>query len=98
MSKFYRAIKAFLTPIVKLIFRTRVVGLENIPKDKPFMLCCNHTSMLDIVILIVFCPRAISFMAKKEIFKVPVLSGIFKRMGAFPVDRGGRDINSIRHS
>lgn len=98
MSKFYRAIKAFFIPITKLIFRVKVVGIDNVPKDKPFMLCCNHTSMLDIVLLIAFCPRAISFMAKKEIFKVPVLSGIFKKMGAFPVDRGGRDITSIRHS
>lgn len=98
MSKFYKTIKAIITPIAKLIFRVRVVGTENIPKDKPFMLCCNHTSMLDIVLLIAFCPRGISFMAKKEIFKLPLLSQVFKKMGAFPVDRGGRDIASIRHS
>ncbi len=98
MSRFYKAVKAFITPIAKIMFRVKIVGEENIPSDKPFMLCCNHTSMLDVVLLIAFCPRSICFMAKKEIFKVPLLAAIFRKMGAFPVDRGGRDIASIRHS
>ncbi len=98
MSRFYKTLRAIFRPIAKIIFNIKCVGIENVPKDGAFMLCCNHTSMLDILLLIAFCPRQISFMAKAELFKIPVLSSIFKKMGAFPVNRGNRDISSIRHS
>ncbi len=96
MSRFYKAIKIFITPFSKIMFRVKCVGRENIPKEGAFVLCSNHTSMLDIVLLIVLSPRAICFMAKKEIFKYPILGRIFRRMGAFPVDRGNNDLTAIR--
>lgn len=96
MSSFYKTVRSIFKPIVRVIFRLKCVGAENVPQEGPILLCSNHTSLFDIPILIALCPRQIFFMAKKEIFKVPVLSSVFKAMGAFPVDRGARDISAIR--
>ena len=98
MSSFYKALRGLFKFAVNLMFRVKCAGVENIPTDGPFVLCSNHTSMLDIPLLIALCPRQICFMAKKELFKIPVLSSVFKKMGAFPVDRGARDIAAIRNA
>ena len=98
MTTFYKNIRAFLKPFVKIMFRAKCVGLENIPSDGPLLLCCNHTSMFDIPLLIVLCPRQIFFMGKAELFKKPILGKIFRKMGGFPVNRGARDISAIRNA
>jgi len=96
MSGFYKTVKFIITPIAHLMFRIKCVGKENVPKEGAFVLCANHTSMLDLVLLVALCPRAVCFMAKKELFKNRFLGKIFKLMGAFPVDRGKNDLTAIR--
>ncbi|MBQ8550067.1 MAG: 1-acyl-sn-glycerol-3-phosphate acyltransferase [Clostridia bacterium] len=98
MTRFYKNIRRIITPIAHMMFRIKCVGKENIPSEGAFVLCSNHTSMLDIVLLIVLCPRAICFIAKKELFKNRLLGKIFRKMGAFPVDRGNNDLSAIRHA
>lgn len=98
MSCFYKVIRGIMRVVVPFMYRVKCVGRENIPADGAFMLCSNHTSMLDIPLLISLCPRQLCFMAKKELFENSILGWIFRKMGAFPVDRGGRDIASIRHA
>ncbi len=98
MSILYRCIRSVVCVVIRFMFRIKVVGKENIPKDGAFLLCSNHTSMLDIPLLVALFPRQINFMAKKELFSFPPLKWLFSAMGAFPVDRGGRDIGAIRHS
>lgn len=73
---------------VRIYFRLTVHGKENVPKDRPFILCCNHTSISDVVFLIAVCPRPIHFMAKAELFKNPLVRWFLRKMGAFPVVRG----------
>ncbi len=96
MSVFYRTVRIIVIPIARLMFRIKCVGKENVPKEGTFVLCCNHTSMLDLVLLVALCPRAICFMAKKELFKNRFLAWVFRSMGAFPVDRGNNDLAAIR--
>ena len=95
--KFYISIKKILTMPIKLIFNTKVVGLENLP-DKPYILAGNHRNMFDVVILITNIDDEIHFMAKKELFKVKILNNIFSKMGAFPVDRESVDIKTVKES
>ena len=95
--KFYISIKKILTMPIKLIFNTKVVGLENLP-DKPYILAGNHRNMFDVVILITNIDDEIHFMAKKELFKVKILNNIFSKMGAFPVDRESVDIKAVKES
>ncbi len=98
MTRFYKTVRAIVRVAVKFMFRAKVVGAENIPAEGAVLLCSNHTSMLDIPLLIALCPRPINFMAKKELFAFKPLGAIFRAMGAFPVDRGGRDVAAIRRS
>lgn len=95
--KFYKSIKKLLTMPMKLVFNTKVTGLENIP-DKPYILAGNHKNMFDVVILITSIDDEIHFMAKKELFKLKILRSIFSKMGAFPVDRNNVDIKAIKES
>ncbi|UHA72944.1 lysophospholipid acyltransferase family protein [Paenibacillus sp. 481] len=87
-----------LRVIYKLLFRFEVKGLENIPKDSGVLLCSNHISNLDPPAMGIWIDRQIRFMAKQELFDIPLLGRLIKALGAFPVKRGGVSKESIRTS
>ena len=62
------------------------------------MLCSNHTSMMDVVFLISSCRRQVHFMAKAELFRIPVLKHAFRLMGAFPVERGTGGTEALQYA
>ncbi|EHQ88192.1 lysophospholipid acyltransferase family protein [Desulfosporosinus youngiae] len=80
------------------LMRWKVQGSENMPNDGPVILVINHLSMWDPVVAACSVTRRVSFMAKEELFTIPVLGKIFSRLGAFPVKRGQGDMNAIRQS
>lgn len=84
-------------PIVKVFYPCKARGLELVP-DGPAVICANHSNLMDPVILAVtFGHRhKLFFMAKAELFKIPVLGAMLKAVGAFPVHRGEADIGAIR--
>ena len=84
--------------VLNLLFNFKVVGRENIPKDKNFILVSNHTSNLDPPMLGVAVKMPISFMAKEELFKNKIFGGLIKKLGAFPVSRGNGDIGAIKNA
>lgn len=92
----------FLVVLLKIIctpiFRIRVKGLENIEETDKIIVCANHKSLLDPIFLAISMPQRIYFMAKKELFDKPFLGGLLKALGAFPVDRFGRDLKALRAS
>ena len=99
MSTFYKICFFIAFPIFGLTFPCKYYGKENIP-DGPIIVCANHSNFVD-PILIAFAfghKRQLFFMAKSELFKIPVLNCILKALGVFPVTRGESDINSIRTS
>ncbi len=99
MERFYKWIRRILAiPLSKTFVRGEFYGLENIPKDKGFVLCCNHISMTDPVLLIAPINNQIYFMSKKEAFKIPVLGPIIKKMGAIKVDRQSNDKTAVTKS
>lgn len=96
-SRSYRIIYAIFARIVGWIFRIHVVGQENEPEKGGFIVCGNHTSATDaIVMCYAFRKHQVRFMAKKELFKVPVLAPLIRLLGAFPIDRGGNDVGAIK--
>ena len=98
-SRSYRICYAFFARIVGFLFRIHVVGAENEPDTGRFVVCANHVSATDpIVVCFAFRKHQVRYMAKKELFSVPVLSGLIKMLGAFPVDRGGTDVGAIRRA
>lgn len=97
-EKFYKKAKEYCTLAMKIIYDARVEGQENIPEEGPVVLVGNHISIIDIPFLYYASPRDVKIMGKKEIFKVPVLSTMAYKMGAFPVDRGTIDIKTVKKS
>lgn len=96
-SRAYRIIYAIFAGIVGVIFNIRVVGREREPDLGGFIVCGNHTSATDAIVLCyAFRKHQVRFMAKKELFKIPVLAPLIRLLGAFPVDRGGSDVGAIK--
>ena len=88
--------KVIIFPIYKLIFRGNLIGRENIPQKGSFILVANHGSLLDPPLLGHAVDRNISFMAKSELFRIPLLGFIIKSCGAYPVKRGIVDKKTIK--
>ncbi len=87
--------KIIVFPIFKFLFRGELDGANNIPDQSSFIIVSNHGSLLDPPFLGHALGRKVSFMAKQELFKVPLLAQIIKACGAYPVKRGFIDKNSI---
>jgi len=85
-----------IRPPLKKLLRIEVEGIENIPLGKGCILASNHRSNLDPLVLNTISPRPILFMAKHELFKVPLLRWIIKKAGAIPIRRNSRDIAALK--
>jgi len=77
--------------------KTKVEGKENLPTDEKFVLVAPHRTYLDpIYIAVMSYPFKFSFMAKQELFKVPVLGWIIRNLNAFPVNRDKPGVSAIK--
>ncbi|MER3483783.1 MAG: 1-acyl-sn-glycerol-3-phosphate acyltransferase [Meiothermus sp.] len=85
---------AFL--LLKALFGFRIVGAEKVPLDGPVMLASNHVSFIDPLAVGAACPRPVSFIARADVFKYPVLSWLLPRVYAIPVERGTSDLGAIK--
>ena len=74
------------------------LGAENIPAEGPIIVAPTHLSYLDPPAVAVGKKRELTFMAKEELFGVPVLGWMIRSVGSFPVRRGGSDTESIRQA
>ncbi len=82
-------------PVFRILFRGKTSGNNNVPKYGPLVVVANHGSDLDPPILGHALGRPVSFMAKKELFRIPILSQIIRACGAYPVSRGASDREAI---
>lgn len=94
--KLYRLFRSFFRAIFSFAYRWQVIGREHIPKEGPVILCANHISLWDPPLLGSGIERQVCFMAKEELFRIPVLSWFITQFGAFPVKRGAGDRAAIR--
>lgn len=96
---FYKIVVTILRIFVFIVFDLRIYNKDRINKTNgPLIVCGNHTSMWDPVILAVSTKRQIHFMGKKELFDHKILGFFYKKLGAFPVDRDRGALSSIRNS
>lgn len=84
----YRIFKAILGPILRLLFRIRVEGIDRVPSDGPVILASNHHSFSDSIFLPLVLRRRVTFVAKAEYFEQRKTAWFFKAMGQIPVRRG----------
>lgn len=81
---------------LKLVYRLEVYGKENIPETNEYIIAPNHLSTLDPPTISAVFPRAVAFMAKKELFENPFLCWWLNWLGAFAVDRENLSVSTIR--
>lgn len=94
----YGVVKATLRPLTRVLFDVKVSGEQNVPADGPLVVACNHRSYIDPPMLGTWFPRPIHFMAKQELFKIPILGSLITAVDAFPVNRDASDIGSMRRA
>jgi 1-acyl-sn-glycerol-3-phosphate acyltransferase len=92
----YAISRYIVRSIYWLLFRFEAEGVSNIPKSGPVILCSNHKSNLDPFTLGAPVPRKVHYMAKEELFRIPVVNSVIRAFGAFPVKRGAVSKESIR--
>ncbi|NMB27137.1 MAG: 1-acyl-sn-glycerol-3-phosphate acyltransferase [Tissierellia bacterium] len=95
---FYHIARFIINIVFRIIFRFDIEGRQNIPGKGRIILCSNHISLLDPIMLAIAIPRPIIFMAKKELFENKLLAKLIHSLGAFPVDREGSDLASVKRS
>ena len=85
----YRLLKAVLGPLLRLLFKVRVEGLDNVPASGPVILASNHVSFSDSIFLPMVLKRRVTFVAKAEYFEQRKTAWFFRATGQIPVKRGG---------
>lgn len=93
---FYKIFKMLCRLWFGTILGTKVIGLENIPKDGAFILTANHVSNWDPPFLGTFMDREVCYMGKEELFKNPIMAAICRGLHVFPVKRGAADKTAIK--
>jgi 1-acyl-sn-glycerol-3-phosphate acyltransferase len=85
-----------VSPMLHVYFRGRIYGAENVPQQGPLVVVSNHASDFDPPILSSCMKRPVAFMAKEELFEIPILKKAILLYGAYPVKRGMADRSAIR--
>lgn len=93
---FYTFARSIVKSIFKPLYRIEAIGVEHFPKDGGVLLCSNHIHNFDPIVVGIMLPRPVHYMAKEELFKVPVLGKVVEKCNAFPVKRGLSDREALR--
>ena len=86
----------FLYPIYFVRNRVKVFGRENVPKDTPCLIVGNHLSHFDPPLLCIACDVPMAYVAKEELFEVPILKNLINFYGAIPINRGKPQKSSVK--
>ena len=89
-------VKGFLGGLYRIIYRPKMNGLENLPKDEGYIICANHMNYLDAAGLILCNKFPIRFIAKADLYRFGILSYLGHLFDIIPVKRDKSDINSIK--
>jgi 1-acyl-sn-glycerol-3-phosphate acyltransferase len=93
---FYAVCKMIAVALMRILFRLESRGTEHIPCEGPVLIVANHSSVLDPPIVGGACPRQLTFLAKAELFRIPGLGRLIRRLGAQPLRREGADPSALR--
>lgn len=94
-SKFYKIVRPILKFLFLNLYRPKIIGSENIPKEGRVILAGNHTNNFDCVLLMSSTKRCIHFLAKVELFK-GFKKVIFSNLGLIPVDRSKKNPDALK--
>ena len=93
-------VRSILWVLYKIVFRVKVIGKENVPKDEPFILCGNHVEFIKVPIIELFTTgrKKVYFMAKIELLNNPFLRWFAYLFNVIPVKRGKQDMYAMKQS
>jgi 1-acyl-sn-glycerol-3-phosphate acyltransferase len=92
----YAILKPLSVALMRLVFRLEVEGREHVPSTGPVLLVSNHVSVLDPPLVGGASPRELHFMAKEELFDVPLFGRLISALNARPVRRDGSDGRALK--
>jgi CMP/dCMP kinase len=95
-NRLYAFLKPIAAWIMRLVFRVESRGRENVPARGPVLLVANHSSVLDPPLVGGVVDRQLSFLAKAELFEIPLFGGLIRRLNARPIRREGADPGALR--
>jgi 1-acyl-sn-glycerol-3-phosphate acyltransferase len=93
---FYTASRALCRFVIRAIYGFRSIHSENVPATGPVIVACNHISYLDPVVLGIGFRRPVTYLAKKELFAIPVLGPVITGLGVYPLDREAGGVAAVR--
>lgn len=93
-------VRSILWVLYKIVFRVKVIGKENVPKDEPFILCGNHVEFIKVPIIEIFTTgrKKVYFMAKIELLNNAFLRWFAYLFNVIPVKRGKQDMYAMKQS
>lgn len=93
---FYDLTRLVLLFLFKILYKVSISGMDNIPESGGVILVANHTSFLDPPLLAMTTRRQVFFLAKEELFRVPILGTFMKWLCAIPVNRDKVSLRVLR--
>lgn len=87
---------SIVSPTLHLYLKGRIYGTEHVPQQGPLVVVSNHASYFDPPLLSCCVGRPVAYMAKEELFQIPILKQAIQWYGAYPVSRGASDRSAIR--
>jgi 1-acyl-sn-glycerol-3-phosphate acyltransferase len=94
----YRFVATLARLLLRAFWRFRALGTEKVPAEGPVIVACNHVSYFDPPALGCALRRPIRYMAKRELFAIPLLGPLIRGLGAYPVDRSRHTGAAIKQS
>ena len=79
-----------------IVYRAKVIGTENIPKEGPLIYCGNHRSYADPPLIVVTAKRHVRFLAKEELKKNPLFAFLGVVFGGIYVKRDSKDVSALK--
>lgn len=92
----YATLRPLVAGVMRLLFRLSAQGMEHVPVSGPVLLIANHSSFLDPPLVGSMTPRPVSFLAKRELFEIPLFGWLIRHVNARPVRREGADPAALR--
>jgi 1-acyl-sn-glycerol-3-phosphate acyltransferase len=93
---FYRGSRGLCRIIIRALYGFRAIQSANVPATGAVIVACNHVSYLDPVVLGIGFTRPVTYLAKKELFAIPVLGPIIRGLGVYPLDREAGGVAAVR--
>ena len=99
-NRFESFMYTLFAPLLRVFLRVKIHGKENIPTEGGCVVAVNHIAFLDVMAVSCVFPRRRlpRYLAKAELFRIPVLRGVIRGLGAIPLDRHGSDVGAVRRA